>query len=1405
MVTLVGLGLLAVSLCAVWYLNSVGFRERMRQKLVFALQSVTGGAVEIGSFEWRLSRLEFAVDDITIHGREAAGEQPYAHADHLRARLKILSIMRREIALRELVLRRPIIHIVVYPDGRTNQPALPIGEEQNAVQALFNLSMERLQLEDGWLLWNQRRIPLDFSADECSLSMAYVRNAKRYDAQVHVGELTVLAADHQLLPAWGEAEFSLHTDHLTLNSLRVSTGHSRLEINGSLTNWNDPTLTALYKVNADSSETAAMLTPVSAPASASLLHQFSGGELEITGKGEFSRASFTTSGKAIFKAVTWTDGPLAIRNLTGGLEFSATPETITVPHLFASALGGSVTGQAEITHWPTAAAPADSATAANGSRQRIRRAKRENGDRRTQAEERGTANFVLRSLSVQALSASLPKRARESLNFGGRVGGKVAIAWRGSPQQTNARFDLDVAQPPLAAPGEVPLSAHLEAVYLGSRRSFEITTLSAESKATRLQASGNLGGGASNLRVAISTVDLGEIQPLLALLPAVPKTLPLELAGNASISGSASGTLSALVIDTHVELHDFTTVMARNGEQPSPVDPATRKSVRSGDPEQPALFKRARGVLRALSVLRPAQVATAVPADELAPLRLHWDDAQADVLYSPQSLSVRHAKLRRGPAEIEWEGNASLLEGRLVEASQIHGRLQLRGGELADLQSIFGTNYPIQGKLDTALQIDGSRQQLNGSGHLTLANAAAYGHPVHSAGADLKFEGSRFKLQNVVAADDWGEVTGGGEYDFSGKQFSFLLHGVNFQLPRVRQLQARWLHIQGALGFEAQGSGTAEAPVINAALRLRDLVVNGERIGDFNAVAVTHGADLTLSARSAFHNAELAITGNIHLRGEMPMQAKLVASNFVLDPLLKNFFPAGHAAHAVLDGEMLVQGDARSPLSLSAEVNIPRVEGEVEGLPIRNAGPIRLQLRDQVATVEQLRLEGQQTHFVEIHGQLNLSGDRRCNLDADGKVDLKLVQTLAPELSSRGVADLELRVRGTIPRPSLSGQLRITDGAVSYVDLPNGLRDINGVLAFNRNGLQVRELTAVTGGGQLKLGGSVSYTQQLVFNLTAEGRDIRLRYPEGVSSNVDASFAFSGTTSNALLSGDVTVSRLALNPRFDFASYLVKTQLVSAPVNPQAPANNIKLDVRVVSTPQLQVQTSLARVSGNVDLHVRGSAARPSLLGRISILEGNISLNGTTYRLDRGDISFTNPVSIDANIDIAASARVRDYDVTLGLQGTLSRMNMTYRSDPPLSSSDIISLLALGRAREEEIAELPGSTLPGAPNLAESASNAILGEALNSAVNSRMQKLFGVSRIKIDPNVAGQQSGANARLTIEQTVSDRVTLTYITNVTQSAQQILQFEYYITPRISIVGVRDQNGVVSFNVFVRRRKS
>ncbi|HEX8925810.1 MAG TPA: translocation/assembly module TamB domain-containing protein, partial [Terriglobales bacterium] len=317
-------------------------------------------------------------------------------------------------------------------------------------------------------------------------------------------------------------------------------------------------------------------------------------------------------------------------------------------------------------------------------------------------------------------------------------------------------------------------------------------------------------------------------------------------------------------------------------------------------------------------------------------------------------------------------------------------------------------------------------------------------------------------------------------------------------------------------------------------------------------------------------------------------------------------------------------------------------------------------------------------------------------------------------------------------------------------------------------------------------------------------------YPEGVSSSANAELSLVGSMQNATLSGDVTVTRLGFNHEFDFALYLARSkQPQTNIVDVESPLNHLHMDVHIVSTPELNVQTSLARFSGNLDLRLRGTALRPVILGRVNILDGDLAFNATKYHVERGDVTFSNPVKIEPNLDLEASARVRDYDITLGFHGTLDKLNTTYRSDPPLPTQDIIALLALGRTREESAnpAMLPGSQQPGSTSgstVGASPSDALLSQAVNAAVSSRVQKIFGVSRVKIDPQVGGPENNPNARLTIEQEVSNKVTLTYITNLSQSAQQVIQFEYNINRDVSIVALRDQTGVVSFDVRIRKRK-
>jgi translocation and assembly module TamB len=243
----------------------------------------------------------------------------------------------------------------------------------------------------------------------------------------------------------------------------------------------------------------------------------------------------------------------------------------------------------------------------------------------------------------------------------------------------------------------------------------------------------------------------------------------------------------------------------------------------------------------------------------------------------------------------------------------------------------------------------------------------------------------------------------------------------------------------------------------------------------------------------------------------------------------------------------------------------------------------------------------------------------------------------------------------------------------------------------------------------------------------------------------------------------------------------------------------VRLDVHIFSAPQLDFQNSYAQLAGSVDLRIRGTVAQPAILGRINIIEGTATFAGTTYQLQHGEIFFTNPVMIEPIIDIDATTRIEEYDVTIGLHGNASKLTPTFRSEPPLPQSDVISLLALGRTQEEQALYSQQEQSVGS----DSTTNALLGGALNAAVGSRVQKLFGVGSVKIDPTYVGSVGSSSARITVQQNISRNVQLTYATNVNATAEQLIQAQIDVTSSVSVVALRDESGVFSLVLKVHKR--
>jgi translocation and assembly module TamB len=968
-------------------------------------------------------------------------------------------------------------------------------------------------------------------------------------------------------------------------------------------------------------------------------------------------------------------------------------------------------------------------------------------------EAKGSIRLRLRDLSAAEVAAafSTPARPFHRVKLAGATDGLVEIRWRRSPKDAQAQIALNVVPPAHLGPTQLPLRARVEGTYRAAAEAFEVSELAASTRATHLEASGTFSRTAA-IKLFVSTSDLSEWQPVLSAA-GYTEPIPIAIKGEASFRGTASGKLSNVTFSGGLQSKDFDVVIPRTSRR--------------------------------------------------AEKRVHWDSLAATVELSPENFAVERGVLRNGHNRISFDFSVGLEQRHFTDSSSFTGDVDMQNASLGDVLALLGYEYPATGSMDFELQLSGTRTQPHGAGHVQLRNATLYGEPVQNLSADLAINAGEVKVENIRSHLQDAQVTGEASYDLTAHGFRFNLTGSHFDLRLLPPLQASRVLVEGRMDFTAVGSGTLEEPTVNAAIQLHDLSFDHERAGDFMLTAVTNGPDLHLTGKSQFAGAELELEGTIHVRDDWPAAISLHFTHLDIDAVLRSYLRGRLSGHSTAAGEVLLRGPLRHARELQVSGNISDFFADVEDVKIRNRGPIRFSTSGQLLRVEQFHLIGEGTD-LSASGTVQLAGQRMLDLRTQGQLNLKLIESLNPDFTASGMVTMDTAISGTVPSPRLEGRLRIDDGSLAYATLPSMLSDINGTLVFNQDRLRIETLTAHTGGGLVSFGGyATSYNGQLNFDLSVQGQDVRLRYPPGVSSTATADLHFAGTPSGSTLTGDIVITKLAMTPGFDFGAYLQRSAQSSAlpPTNPLL--NRIRLDVHIVTTPELQMQTAIIRLSGDADLRLRGTAAKPVILGRADVIEGEVYFNGTKYRFERGDISFTDPVTTRPVLDLQASTRVRDYDITLTLNGEIERPSVTYRSEPPLPTADIIALLAFGQTTEES-SRLQQS---GQSAFSQETSSAILTAALNATLSNRVQRLFGVSRIKIDPQGLTTETSptqTGPAVTIEQQVKNNLTLTYTTNVSQTSQQIIQVEYNLTRNVSVVAVRDQNGVVSFDVRVRQRK-
>jgi translocation and assembly module TamB len=487
---------------------------------------------------------------------------------------------------------------------------------------------------------------------------------------------------------------------------------------------------------------------------------------------------------------------------------------------------------------------------------------------------------------------------------------------------------------------------------------------------------------------------------------------------------------------------------------------------------------------------------------------------------------------------------------------------------------------------------------------------------------------------------------------------------------------------------------------------------------------------------------------------------------------------------------------------------------------VHNDGPLRLQFDRNVVRIQRMRLGGEGT-LLEVGGEVGLD-DRRIAITANGDANIAVLQGFYRNLRSSGSASLKASIAGDLDTPAFSGSATITNGRVRHFDLPHGLEAINGSVVFDAAGLRVDGLRARMGGGDIAFGGRVGFRGLAPdeLNITAFGTGMRLRYPEGFSSVVNADLALRGNVAQPLLTGTVRVDRAVWSRRFEGGAefFSFGGGDAAAPGGTVA-ASTIPLqyDVRVIAPSTLQIDNNAARIVASADLTLRGTLDRPLLFGRADIERGEVLFEGNRYLVTRGTIDFANPTAIQPFFDIEAETRVRvpeqTYRVSLRFTGTPDRITPSFTSDPPLPTVDVLSLLfgeAAGTPGLAQKAELRSLTSPQDAELELLSAGAarLLASPISSRVGRVVERTLGVDTVQITPQLLGdspslQQLDPGARLTLGKRISTRAFLTYARSLRAGGEQyeVILLEYDQSDRLSWIISRNEDRSFALDFRVR----
>ena len=786
--------------------------------------------------------------------------------------------------------------------------------------------------------------------------------------------------------------------------------------------------------------------------------------------------------------------------------------------------------------------------------------------------------------------------------------------------------------------------------------------------------------------------------------------------------------------------------------------------------------------------------------EDVAYLGVRWGHAEWVGAFDAREVRPHSLVLRRPGGELWVDGRVQT--GDLGEDDAIDARVRIANWPAPDLVTALGWDVAVQGLVSGEATLTGRRSAAQGTVHLASGAGRYYGVPYEDLDLRAILHG---RVTEVTAGR---ARIGGGTVDFAGTVtddgiYDGRAHAEALDVGALVPATASTPRWGGRVSGSVLLQGTLARPRVEGDLSAARLFLGDEGLGALEGRIVGTGdGRLAVDARCRSPRVDLALKGSLGVAAPYDADLALTAEQTSLDPFVRLAASLPAAVGIVASGSLRVRGPLATPRALTAEAEVRDLLVALPEYPVKNRDPLRLSLADGALEVRRLELSGEGTDLA-VAGTAALVGDGALGLTVRGSADLRALSLVSTELRGQGAARVEVAVSGTRAAPVVEGTLDVDSGGIRLRGFPHGVEDVRGRVLFDGHAAHFSGVTGTVGGGPVELEGQAAYGggRLTSFDVQGNGRAIALRYPEGLRSVLDADLRFFGDDAQQWLTGKVAVRDAVWTRRYDLASELLAS--AGPAVEAATLGGGVRYDIKVDAPGTLKIDNNLATLQARADLTLQGSYAAPVLLGRAEIDRGRVYFQGNTYTVRRGTIDFTNAQKLDPLFDVEAETRVRSYNVTLKVNGTLERVYPTLSSDPPLSTVGILGLLAGLDESEVEVTQQAQTRVDrmagqGAATLAAGKLSEQMGLEKGAA-------RLGLNRFSIDPNFLRGEGGGNstARMTLGKRITPDINVVYSQDLTGSEERLVAVEYTLSDRLSILFTQSQTSGYGFDLRLRRQ--